>query len=285
MTVRVWKTMALTTALLVLGATGQAQSTTGAAGGTTAGVAGSGKSGQGAVPQVRPAPVTGRVAADPAAVALRPAAQQPLTSTARQVPPPANPNEPLLTPESEQVKAPSSVRHAQRSQSGQGQEAAVPEATPTRPHVDRTHGVKKTNETPARPHARKTKGKPHHASQKASSVEPRDERRHGGKRGSQAPGKPVKQAAPIAGQQRAVPGRAAIRHKPRHHTKPEASHKAAARAAEGQLHAHHPNQTTAHGKQAGTSSKAQRAQHVHEAAARASAPVAKKPVRHQHPSA
>lgn len=275
MTVRVWKTMALTTALLVWGATSQAQSTTGAAGGATAGGAGSGKSGQGAVPQVRPAPVTGRVAADPAAVALRPAAQQPLTSTARQVPPPANPNEPLLTPESEQVRATSSARQAQRTQAGQSSPAATaPETAPARQHVDRTRGVKKTNETQPRPHERKTKGKPHHASQKASSVEPKDERRRVGKRGSLAPGKPGKHAAAASPQHAKPTGTVAPRH-----MKPSAAHKVAGQRA------HHSKQIAAHGKQAGTSSKARHAQRTHEAAAKASAPVAKKPVRHPHPSA
>jgi hypothetical protein len=49
----------------------------------------------------RPAPVSGRISNDPAAVALRPAAAMPVvaTSTARQVPPPSNPNEPLFKDE------------------------------------------------------------------------------------------------------------------------------------------------------------------------------------------
>ena len=302
MSVRVWKRIALTAALLVWGAASQAQT----AGGTPVGVAG----GQGAVPQVRPAPVTGRVAADPAAVALRPAAQQPVTSTAKQVPPPTNPNEPLLAPESEQVKAPgkapSATRHAQRTESAQlSQELAAPAATPRRQHVDRTQGVKKTGETQPRPHERKTKGKPHHPGQKASSVEPKDARHKGSKgvgtRGGAAQGHHVGQAAG----QHVAPDAVAARHRLK---KPVASGKPGASTAvgaEGRVARRKHKPLATHGAQAGTRAGAQQAQapqvkkpahlkqantartprHAHAAAAKASAPVAKKPVRHKHPSA
>lgn len=249
MTVRVWKTMALTTALLVWAATSQAQS--------TAGAPAAGQGGQGALPQVRPAAISGRVTVDPAAVALHPA-ESPIMSTARQVPPPANLDEPLLAPESEQVKrASSGVRRVSRDASGQRQETSPPEAAPTRPHVNRTRGVKKSNETQPRPHERKPKGKPHHGGQKASSVEPqdKDERRHGGKRGGVAPAK----LTPHTAEGRRVP---------------------------------HPNRPVAQGKpvkaaqpQARKPAAMKRARHARAAAAAPSAPVAKKPVRHQHPSA
>lgn len=315
MTVRVWKTIALTAALLVWGAASQAQTT----GGGTGAVAGGATAGQGAVPQVRPAPVTGRVAADPAAVALRPAGQQPLTSTAKQVPPPANPNEPLLAPESEQVKAPAAsgraTRQAQRSpqspQAQPSQEATAPVATPARQHVDRTRGVKKTNETQPRPHERKTKGKPHHPGQKASSVEPKDARHKGGKNGKGAGARGGAPQGPHVSQaagQHAAPDAAAAKHrlkKPaasgklgastavgtegrvaRHHKKPLATRgtKAGTQAAGTQAGAQQPHQLSkpAHLKQATAASKTQ---HAHAAAAKASAPVAKKPVRHKHPSA
>lgn len=51
-----------------------------------------------AQPRRRPPPVSGRISDDPAAVALRPHLA-PAVSTARQVPPPANLNEPLLLPD------------------------------------------------------------------------------------------------------------------------------------------------------------------------------------------
>lgn len=310
MTVRAWKTMALTTALLVWGATGQAQSTAGGAGGAPDGAAGAGKGGQGTVPQVRPAPVTGRVAADPAAVALRPAAQPPLTSTARQVPPPANPNEPLLAPDAEPVKAPAGARPAApRTQAGRGQTALAPEAAPTRPHVDRTRGVKKTSETPPRPHERKPKGKPHHAGQKASSVEPKDARHPGGKGGPGGNGAGTRGRAPQgqhvgqAARQHAAPDAVATPHrlkKPvgsakqgastsvgaarrvaRHNKKPLTTRGTHAGAQAGAPQTH-PLSKPAHLKQASASSKPR---HAHAAAAQASAAVAKKPVRHKHPSA
>lgn len=296
MSVRVWKRIALTAALLVWGAASQAQTTKGSAAGV--GVSPSPTSGQGAVPQVRPAPVTGRVAPDPTAVALRPAAQQPVTSSARQVPPPANPNEPLLMPESEQVKAAPSARHAQHAPVA-GQEAAAPVTTPARQHMDRTRGVKKTNETQPRPHERRVKGKPHHAGQKASSVEPKDERHHGGKRGSLAPGKPGKSGRHVAAlsPQHAQPAGGAAPHHVKRAGTHKAVHKAATQAGERQGGAQHPSSVAhgqragaprphagqpAHVKHAGTSGKAR---HAHAAAAKASAPVAKKPVHHKHRSA
>lgn len=290
MSVRVWKRIALTAALLAWGAASQAQTTKG----STAGASVSPTSGQGAVPQVRPAPVTGRVAPDPAAVALRPVAQQPVTSSARQVPPPANPNEPLLMPESEQVTAAPRARHTQHAPIA-GQEAAAPVAPPARQHVDRTQGVKKTNETQPRPHERKVKGKPHHAGQKASSVEPKDARHHGGKRGSLAPGKPGRHGAAASPQHAQPAGTAAPRH-----VKRAGTHQVASQAGQRQGGGRHPS-SVVHGKQAGasrphagqpphvkqasTKGRAHHAQHAHETAAKASVPVAKKPVRHKHPSA
>jgi|GEM_PF-4255358 len=79
----------------------------------------------------RPAPVSGKVALDPAAVALHPVTTTPAlaTSTARQVPPPANPNEPLLKPELEQAAA---TAHP-ASSAAQG-----------KPHIDHTQGQKLT---------------------------------------------------------------------------------------------------------------------------------------------
>lgn len=264
MSLRVWNNVALTAALMVWGLSAHAQAT-----GVVAG--------QGAVPQVRPAPVTGRVATDPAAVALRPAAQAPLTSTARQVPPPANLDEPLLKPEAEPVKVVSSgVRHESRA-SVAAQDPTVPTTpatTPTRPHVDRTHGVKKTSETQPRPHERKTKGKPHHASQKASSVAPKDGRHPGGKG--------AKRGGTTHGQHAATSATPQVKH-------PGASAKRLAARAEGhstrtsqKRAATHARQTSkpAHVKQAGSAAKAPRTH-----AAAASAPVAKKPVRHKHPHA
>lgn len=314
MSVRVWKTIALTTALLVWGAAGQAQTTSG----VTGGVARDASGGQGTLPQtlpqVRPAPVTGRVTTDPAAVALRPAGQQPLTSTARQVPPPANPNEPLLAPESEQVTAPAAsgraTRQAQRTQQAQqSQDAAAPVATRPRPHVDRTRGVKKTNETQPRPHERKTKGKPHHPGQKASPVEPKDARHKGSKgAGTTRHGAPQGQAVGQAAGQHVAPDAVATRHrlkKPassgkqgastsagkvgrvaRHHKKPLTTRgmPAGAPAAGTQAGAQQPHQVSkpAHLKRATSASKTR---HAHTAAGKASAPVAKKPVRRQHPHA
>ncbi|MBI2733231.1 MAG: hypothetical protein HYX44_08005 [Aquabacterium sp.] len=262
MSLRLWNNVALTAALMVWGLSAHAQAT---------GVAG----GQGAVPQVRPAPVTGRVATDPAAVALRPAAQAPLTSTARQVPPPANLNEPLLKPEAEQVKAvSSSARHEPRA-SVAAQDPTTPATTPTRPHVDRTHGVKKTSETQPRPHERKTKGKPHHAGQKASSAAPKDGRHPGGKGAKRGGATHGQHAATSATPQVKMAGSPAKRLAARaegHGTRTPEKRTAA--------HAHQTGKL-AHVKQPGSATKAP---HAH-AAAPASAPVAKKPVRHKHPHA
>lgn len=239
MSVRVWKRIMLTTALLVWGAASQAQMTGG---------------------------------------------QPLLTSTARQVPPPADPNEPLLAPEPEQVEAPAAsrraTRHAQRTPHAQSsQEAAAPVATRPRPHVDRTRGVKRSNETQPRQHERKTKGKPHHPGQKASSVEPKDERRQGGKRGAPLQGK---QASANAGQHAAKSTKAAKQRM----KAGTSSSKMAPKATEGHV-AHHTKPAhqvgqAVHLKRANSASKTR---HAHTAAAKASAPVAKKPVRHKHPSA
>lgn len=259
MSARVWNRIALTAALLVWGAASQAQ-TTGAAGGQT-------------LPQVRPAPVTGRVAADPAAVALRPAAQQPATSTARQVPPPANLNEPLLAPESEQVKARPTSSEAPHTRKPVATETSP---TPSRQHVDHTRGVKKTSETQPRPHERKVKGKPHHAAQKASSVAPQGEHHQGdkgdkrSKRGAALKGHRADRATSVSARQ----GRTSARHAMKTH---KASSPSGTKNA-SRLAAHKP----AAAKQAHASSKVH---HAHAAAAKASAPVAKKPVRHKHPSA
>jgi len=314
MSVRVWKRIALTAALLVWGAASQAQTTSGVTGGAARDASGGPGALPQTLPQVRPAPVTGRVATDPAAVALRPAGQQPLTSTARQVPPPVNPNEPLLTPESEQVKAPAAsgraTRQAPRAEHAQqSQEATAPVATPPKQHVDRTRGVRKTNETQPRPHERKTKGKPHHAGQKASSVEPKDARHKGSKGAGTRGGAPRGQAAGQAAGQHVAPDAAvATKHRLK---KPAASGKQGASTSvgtAGRVARHHKQPVTTHGMHAGTPAAgtqagtqpphqvskpahlkqvtaASKTRHAHAAAAKASAPVAKKPVRRQHPHA
>lgn len=274
MTVGVWKTMALTAALLVWGADSHAQTTTGS------------------LPAVRPAPVTGRVAPDPAAVALRPAAQGPATSTARQVPAPANLNEPLLPTEAAPVKVSDSPRRVER-RTGEGelqqgsprhgvqgaakqQEVTPPVVAPTHPHVDRTHGVKKTSETRPRPHERKVKGKPHHAGQGASSVEPKDDRRKGSKRGSQQLGHSAGAAAPAASSAHTVT--ATGRRHAHGVKKGSPAHEQAVRA--GSLKRH----TAQHASRQGAPLAKATTHHAHAAAPKASAPVAKKPVRRVHPS-
>ncbi|RTL30360.1 MAG: hypothetical protein EKK47_10565 [Burkholderiales bacterium] len=191
MTVHVVKKIALATLLVVWGASSPAQT-------------GSGVSGQGtASAQTRPAPVSGKIGSDPAAVALRPAkavAPAQVTSTATQVPPPANPNEPLLLPASESpgagttagtvtgARAGASVgaTSASGAAGGKGtprrQVAEVsPRAQPT-PHVDHTEGVKKSRQTKPRKHADKTTGKPHHPQGKASSVNGEKDGKKGGKK-------------------------------------------------------------------------------------------------------
>lgn len=240
MTAQVWKTIALSAALLVWSAAGQAQMTSGST------------NGQGAVAQIRPAPVAGRVGADPAAVALRPAGLQPVTSTAKQVPPPANPNEPLLTPESEQEKAAAS-RPVQRVE---------PVTTQPSPHMDHTRGVKKSSQTAPRQHVQKTKGKPHHAVQKASSVEPMGGHK-GGKRGDK-----------LGAHARHVGQHATAKSSPS--SKMMGKDKATVRPV-----AHHKSRAVA-GQHTGKQAHARKLTHVKPVA---SAPVAKKPIHHKHPNA
>lgn len=261
MSVRVWSNVALTAALVVWGLSAHAQATS---------VAG----GQGAVPQVRPAPVTGRVATDPAAVALRPAAQAPATSTARQVPPPANLNEPLLKPEAEQVKTASSSVRSEPRASVSAQEPTKSATSSPRPHVDRTHGVKKSNETQPRPHGRKTKGKPHHAGQKASSVEPKDGRHPGGKGAKRGAALHDQHAAANAeGHGTRTPQKRAATQAATTGTRAAAPH---VRQTGKQTHV-----KQAPVKQPGSVTKAL---HAH-AAASTVAPLSKKPARHKRPHA
>lgn len=141
------------------------------------------------LPQTRPAPVSGRIGSDPAAVALRPAhtgntvGTTSRTSTATQVPPPANPNEPLLLPGSETPSA-STAAPAHTP-------TTTPTTTPTRqksdaastsvrhkPHVDRTKGVKRPRQTTAHQHVDKTKGKLHHAPASSSVAEGKKARKN-----------------------------------------------------------------------------------------------------------
>lgn len=194
MTVHVVKKIALATLLVAWGASSPAQTTS----------QGAGSSGQGTVSaQTRPAPVSGKIGSDPAAVALRPAkavAPAQVTSTATQVPPPANPNEPLLLPVSEAPGAGTTAGTSTGARAGVSVGAtsasgaagakgtprrqvaeALPHAQPT-PHVDHTEGVKKSRQTKPRKHADKTTGKPHHPQGKASSVNGEKDGKEGGKK-------------------------------------------------------------------------------------------------------
>lgn len=98
--------------------------------------------------QTRPAPVSGRVGTDPAAVALHPQAATPNvtpTSTARPVPVPANANDPLLTPAEASLHAP------------QGASSAHGE-----PHQDHTAGKKKVHKVAGKKTEKRSTGR-HHA--------------------------------------------------------------------------------------------------------------------------
>lgn len=191
MTVHVVKKIVLATLLVAWGASSPAQT-------------GSGVSGQGtASAQTRPAPVSGKIGSDPAAVALRPAkavAPAQVTSTATQVPPPANPNEPLLLPGSESPGAGTTAGNATGARAGVSVGATsasgatgakgtprrqVAEASPhaqPKPHVDHTEGVKKSRQTKPHKHADKITGKPHHPQGKASSVNGDKDGKKGGKK-------------------------------------------------------------------------------------------------------
>ncbi len=111
--------------------------------------------------QARPAPISGKITSDPAAVALRPASQvlPPVTSKAIQVPPPANPNEPLF------AATPLPTRPAAAASASAGQKAPVKTKQRER-HVDRTKGVKKSHKTAPRQHEKHVPGKPLHADHK-----------------------------------------------------------------------------------------------------------------------
>ena len=103
----------------------------------------------------RPAPVSGKVAMDPVAVALRPATATPVvaTSTARQVPPPSNPNEPLLKPEAEHAGAPHPAPAVAPS--------LAPSAAQGKPHADHTEGKKLPAATTGRKKVSKLPGHAH----------------------------------------------------------------------------------------------------------------------------
>lgn len=154
MKAQVWTKMAMASALMMWGMTTQAQITSGGV-----------SAGQGvAANQTRPAPVSGKVGSDPAAVALRPAAQAPVTSKATQVAPPANPNEPLFLPAAETPARAATVSHAASPKT------AEPLGQQRKPHVDRTEGVKKPGKTAPQAHdKKKAHGKPRHARKGAAS--------------------------------------------------------------------------------------------------------------------
>lgn len=155
MNAHVWTKMAMASALMVWGMTALAQ--TSSSGGVSVG--------QGvAAPQTRPAPVTGKVGSDPAAVALRPAAQAPGTSKATQVAPPANPNEPLFSPAAE-----TPARAAAVVSTTATPKTTEPVIQQRKPHVDRTEGVKKPSKTAPQAHDKKVQGKPLHARKGAAS--------------------------------------------------------------------------------------------------------------------
>ncbi|TAK96609.1 MAG: hypothetical protein EPO09_05720 [Aquabacterium sp.] len=157
MNAHVWTRMAMASALMVWSMSGQAQQT----------VSG-GSSGQGAiVQQTRPAPVSGKVGSDPAAVALRPAAQAPVTSKATQVAPPANPNEPLFSPSAE-----TPARVAATTATPPAPVKTTEPVTPQRkPHVEHTKGVKKPGKTEPQAHDKKVNGKPRHGSKGSEQPE------------------------------------------------------------------------------------------------------------------
>jgi hypothetical protein len=203
----------------------------------------------------RPAPVSGKVAIDPAAVALHPAPAVPAvaTSTARQVAPPANPNEPLLKPEAE----PSSTQHATPHTA-----PPAPSAAQGKPHLDRTEGKKmpettkgskKVGKTPGHVHAdkagagqRKKKGSKGKA-EKVAQAE--TEQPHGvtAKRGKthKAHAQDVAQAASKG---HVAKGKAAKSHRTAHEAKAVASAPTVSTARELKADAHvkHKPKTGAH---------------------------------------
>ncbi|HEX5358160.1 MAG TPA: hypothetical protein VFW93_18300 [Aquabacterium sp.] len=181
MNTRVWTKMALASALLVGGVVAQAQTSSG-----SVGTAGQGGVGQ----QTRPAPVTGKVGNDPAAVALRPAAQAPapVTSKATQVAPPANPNEPLFSSAAE------TPARAVAATSPSAPKPAADSAKRRLPHTDRTEGVKKPGKTSPQPHDKKVSGKPRQTAKGASKETGKDESAKGSKDAHKGKKKSDKQA-------------------------------------------------------------------------------------------
>jgi hypothetical protein len=111
------------------------------------------QSGQATAPRTsetsRPAPVSGRIGSDPAAVALHPAAPAPVptVSTAMPVAPPKHLNEPLLSPVVPEPSAYMKPEPVARKQL----------------HVDRTKGTKKPSKVPGKKRDKKAAGKPHGA--------------------------------------------------------------------------------------------------------------------------
>lgn len=123
--------------------------------------------GQGAIgQQTRPAPVSGKVGSDPAAVALRPAAAAPVTSKATQVAPPANPNEPLF---SSAAETPARATATPPATQPTPLKNAEPVTQQRKPHVDRTKGVKKPGKTEPQAHDKKASGKPRHGGGKSAT--------------------------------------------------------------------------------------------------------------------
>jgi hypothetical protein len=132
--------------------------------------------------RTRPAPVSGKVLADPAAVALRPAAALPAAaaavtpvSTATQVPAPKGFTDPALAPQpgapatpvgaQPGMQASTQPTHtaARMHKAGSAASAAATEplAPSKRRHVDRTRGEKKPSKTKGHPTGQKAKGQRH----------------------------------------------------------------------------------------------------------------------------
>jgi hypothetical protein len=120
----------------------------------------------------RPAPVSGKIGADPAAVALRPAGATPAvaTSTARQVAPPANPNEPLFKEEAVAAHmvstsaATGTAPAAVQASNGSPKVAAPAHASSAvqgKPHVEHTAGKKLNEATTGRKKTSKAAGHEH----------------------------------------------------------------------------------------------------------------------------
>lgn len=210
----VWTQLALALACSVWGTSGLAQGL------------GAGKPAQ--QPQARPAPVGGQIGSDPAAVALRPASTQ-RTSTAVQVPAPANASEPLLPPPGQ---TPAAQQHAQPVDT-----AGAP--TPSSQHPERTQGVKKPRKTEPQKLAGKTTGKPRHSAGKRGVAHDKDSG-GGHKKNEKAvslasKGKPLGHAAglPHAGTRKAAVQAPAKAHSPAAASKAHVA-KVSKKAAAGQ---------------------------------------------------